>query len=82
MALAWLPEGTTSLSSDSEQRSLWKLVDLGASGGSGGAGTYSGVGSPEGVVTAAPGAIYTNTAGELWAKETGVGSTGWVKYIG
>jgi len=38
--------------------------------------------SPEGVVTAAPGSLYTNTAGgagiTLYVKESGTGNTGWV----
>lgn len=40
-----------------------------------------GTGSPEGVVTAPPGALYVNDAGgagaTLWVKEAGTGSTGW-----
>lgn len=42
----------------------------------------SGVGSPEGVVTAVVGSLYTRTDGStgttLYIKETGTGSTGWV----
>jgi len=42
----------------------------------------SGAGSPEGVLTATTGALYTNTAGgantTLWVKEVGSGNTGWV----
>lgn len=42
----------------------------------------SGEGSPEGVVAARPGSIYTNSLGgagtTLWVKETGTGTTGWV----
>ena len=42
----------------------------------------TGSGSPEGVVTAAPGSMYTNTAGgagaTLYVKESGTGNTGWV----
>lgn len=42
----------------------------------------SGAGSPEGVVTAPPGSLYTNTSGglltTLYVKETGTGNTGWV----
>jgi len=41
-----------------------------------------GLNSPEGVVTAAPGSLYTNTAGgtstTLYVKESGTGNTGWV----
>jgi len=41
-----------------------------------------GEGSPQGVVTADPGTLYSNTTGgigvTLWVKETGVGTnTGW-----
>lgn len=43
--------------------------------------TYSGAGSPEGVVTAAVGSWYLNTSGgagtTLYVKETGAGNTGW-----
>lgn len=43
---------------------------------------YSGTGSPEGVVTASVGALYTRTDGgagtTLYVKESGTGSTGWV----
>lgn len=46
------PEGTTALNSDSEQRSLVKVVQLlNASGGGGGTNNKSGAGSPVGVVT-------------------------------
>lgn len=42
----------------------------------------TGAGSPEGVVTAVPGSLYTDTNGgagaTLYAKETGTGNTGWV----
>ena len=46
-------------------------------------GWYCGAGSPEGVVTAAVGSIYTNRvqagAGTtFWVKESGTGNTGWV----
>lgn len=56
----------------------WLLI-----AGYGGAGLipslYSGSGSPEGVVTAAVGSIYTDTAtGNLYKKQSGVGNTGWV----
>lgn len=42
---------------------------------------YAGAGSPQGVVTAAPGSFYINKNGgagqTLWVKETGTGNTGW-----
>ncbi len=38
----------------------------------------SGVGSPEGVVTASPGATYWDTAGQFfYVKDSGTGNTGW-----
>jgi len=43
--------------------------------------TY-GTGSPEGVVTASAGSLYTNWSGgagtTLYVKESGTGNTGWV----
>lgn len=43
---------------------------------------HSGTGSPEGVLTAAIGSIYSRTDGgagtTLYVKESGVGNTGWV----
>lgn len=40
---------------------------------------YSGTGSPEGVVTAAVGSIYTDTStGDVYKKISGSGNTGWV----
>lgn len=45
-------------------------------------GWYVGSGNPNGVTTASPGSIYTNTNGgsnaTLWVKESGTGNTGWV----
>jgi hypothetical protein len=42
----------------------------------------TGAGSPEGVVVAQPGSLYTNSSGgagvSLYVKETGTGNTGWV----
>jgi hypothetical protein len=42
----------------------------------------TGAGSPQGVVTAVPGSLYTNTSGgagtTLYVKESGSGNTGWV----
>lgn len=49
---------------------------------SGGTGGNSGTGSPEGVVTASPGATYLDTSSNsLWAKNSGTGNTGWVQLI-
>jgi len=43
---------------------------------------HSGTGTPNGVVTASPGAIYLNISGgagtTLWVKQTGSSNTGWV----
>lgn len=43
---------------------------------------YTGSGSPEGVISAKVGALYTDEAGStsttLYVKETGTGNTGWV----
>lgn len=59
--------------------------DLYLSGGvqiAGGVIWVSGVGSPETVVTAPPGSLYSNTSGgagtSLYVKESGVGNTGWI----
>lgn len=61
------------------------LSDLGvlfASNGNLTARWTSGVGSPQNVVTAPPGSLYTNTSGgagtTLYVKESGTGNTGWV----
>jgi hypothetical protein len=46
------------------------------------AGNFRGSGTPEGVVTASPGAHYTDyDTGNVWAKRTGTGSTGWINLI-
>lgn len=76
---SYFPENNTALASDNEVRSLQKIVSLLAGGGSGGgAALYSGTGSPEGVVTAAVGSIYTDTStAQVWTKVSGAGNTGW-----
>jgi len=47
----------------------------------GGISWSSGAGSPEGVVTAPPGSLYSNTSGGIlttfYVKQTGTGNTGW-----
>jgi len=57
----------------------WPSVGV---GGNGGPRWISGAGSPEGVVTAVVGSLYSDTAGApgttLYVKETGAGNTGWV----
>jgi hypothetical protein len=56
---------------------LANIVTNGSAGGSVGAG-LGGVGSPQGVVTAAPFTTYWDTAGQsLWIKNSGFGNTGW-----
>lgn len=56
----------------------WTLVQ-GAPGGPG----EIGVGSPEGVVTAAPGTTYLDSStNNFWIKASGSGSVGWVQLIG
>jgi len=52
-------------------------------GGAGGTGSggLSGVGSPEGVVTANPGTTYLDDSGGFWAKFSGTGNTGWLQLI-
>lgn len=61
----------------------WQKVNgvwvLAVPGGTGGSGTYSGNGSPEGVITAPVGSIYTDLDGTHadWRKITGSGNTGW-----
>lgn len=59
------------------------IINVGSiSNGSGGATWTSGTGSPEGVVTATAGSLYTDTNGgastTLYVKESGSGNTGWV----
>lgn len=42
----------------------------------------TGSGSPEGIVSAAPGSTYLDTSTNgFWVKATGVGNTGWVQLI-
>jgi hypothetical protein len=56
-------------------------ISAGGGGGTGGAGVV-GTGSPEGVVTAPPGTIFFDSAGDsLWIKESGVGNTGWTQLL-
>lgn len=55
----------------------WSIIQ-GAAGGSG----ESGVGSPEGVVSAPPGTTYVATdSNSFYVKTSGVGNTGWVALI-
>lgn len=60
------------------------LQNLGYSGGGGGggAGSFAGHGSPEGVVTANPGATYLDVdTNDFWSKNSGIGNTGWTPLI-
>lgn len=62
----------------------WILVSSSTS--TGGGGVTTGTGSPEGVVTANPGAGWLDLADTahpvLWFKITGTGNTGWINFIG
>lgn len=79
---AFYPENNTALPQDSEMRSLSKIVDLLGGGGGGLGAGLAGVGSPEGVVAARPGQVYTDTStGGFWNKLTGTGNTGWQNLI-
>lgn len=76
------PEGTTALATDSEQRSLQKLVELANSGGGGGGGVgevvkLTGSNTP-GAAPASGGGIAYNEAGDMWRYDAG---TGWVKFL-
>jgi len=57
------------------------LISLAAAGGVGG--SFTGTGSPEGVLEAAVGAFYWDTAANtLYFKATGTGDTGWIVLLG
>ena len=79
---SFFQEGDTPRIKDSMWRITQKILGggVGSSGSYASGGNFSGAGSPEGVVTAVPGATYvdTNAPGTLWFKRTGTGSTGWV----
>ena len=64
-------------------RALLLQLACNISEGGGGGGGSAGVGSPEGVVTASPGAVYIDTStNSLWVKRTGTHTnTGWVQMI-
>jgi hypothetical protein len=60
---------------------VWVIVS-GSAGPAGGSGLV-GVVDPNGFQTASPGTTYSNIANHsMWIKETGVGNTGWVNYVG
>lgn len=72
--------GTTPLATDParviEVKILRSLTSSSLGGG------LSGVGSPEGVVSANAGQTYFDTVAQtFWAKGTGTGNTGWVELI-
>lgn len=76
MALAdFYPEGTTALASDSEQRSLVKIVALLGGGIAPPPGTYvtlHGNGSPQGTVTGLKGQLYVDDlTQQVWANTSG-----------
>ncbi len=80
----FLGDGSTPRRTDAQwvilQKILGSMTDGGGSG-SGGVG-LSGTGSPQGVVTANPGAVYTDTStGAFWNKVSGTGNTGWQNLI-
>ena len=62
---------------------VWSVVS-GSTTVTGGGGTTSGAVEPEGVATAVPGTIYTNTTDvppTIWVKITGSGNTGWTQVV-
>jgi hypothetical protein len=95
-ATGYVKFGATLLANDgafADGDALLVTIQNGAAGGGGGASLISGLssmyvgsgtGSPEGVVTAAVGAIYTRIDGTpnhtLYVKEVGSGNTGWKAY--
>jgi hypothetical protein len=82
------PEGTEALPTDSEQRSLQKLVELANSGGGGGGSgpdvKFSGDLDPNGVITGSVDDIFKSVEslggdGSIWVKHTGTATnTGWI----
>jgi hypothetical protein len=83
------PEGTAALPTDSEQRSLQKLVELANNGGGGGGGSgpdvkFGAFTDPNGNVTGSVDDIYKSVEadggdGSVWLKQSGAGTdTGWI----
>jgi hypothetical protein len=65
-----------------EVKILNRLNAMSGGGGTGSAGS-TGVGSPEGVVTAGAGSAYWDTAAKSWwVKDSGSGNTGWFQVVG
>lgn len=77
---AYFDEGNQAAAGDNEMRSLQKIVSsLNSAGGSSITGQYSGVGPPEGVVTAPVGSHYLDTLNlQGYDKYSGSGNTGWL----
>lgn len=76
-----LGSNTTRIGNSSTTRShLDGILTVGVAANN--VGWVTGPGSPEGVVTANPGSLYTNIGGgagtTLYVKETGTGNTGWI----
>jgi len=76
-ALCWLSEAIR------QRLAICRCLSLMIGGGSfSSTGIYSGVGTPEGSLTAAIGSLYLNTSGgagtTLYVKQSGAGNTGWV----
>ena len=89
MAEGYSPSGTTPVYTNPQrvlEVKILKAINAASNcGGGAGTGTFSGTGSPEGVVTASSGALYTDitipsTPG-FWTKTSGTGNTGWSQLI-
>ena len=74
---------TTPKSIDTIRILLVRILNaINGGGASGGQGGLTGTGSPEGVLSANPGALYYATdTGAFYVKGSGTGSTGWVALI-
>lgn len=90
--MAWESSWGTTPHNQDTINTLLKRIASSASGGSGGGGGGSGTGQagmvgvvdPEGVVDAAAGTTYINTANKtFWVKETGAAGTNtfWQQYV-
>ncbi len=76
---AYFPEGNLAAAGDNEQRSLQKINSSLNAAGTSVTGQYSGIGSPEGVVTAPVGSRYLDTSNlQAYDKYSGSGNTGWL----
>jgi hypothetical protein len=74
-AESWYQDGNTLVKPTKLTQIIWNALDTGVTWG-------VGRNSPEGVLTAPPGSLYTNTNGgagtTLYVKQSGTGNTGWV----